>query len=49
MRYANNKANGDNYVVCTKGDSTSLLKIEKPVDDKIPRKVEGLKSFGRYH
>ncbi len=34
LRYANNKANGNNYVLCTKDDSSSLLKIEKPVDDE---------------
>ena len=39
LRYANNKANGNNYVRCTKGDSTSLLKIEKPVDDKMLEKL----------
>ncbi|MEE8423933.1 MAG: hypothetical protein V3S49_05275 [Thermodesulfobacteriota bacterium] len=39
LRYSNNKANGNNYVVCTKGDSTSLLKIEKPVDDEILDKL----------
>ncbi len=39
LRYANNKANGDNYVLCTKDDSSSLLKIEKPVDDKMLEKL----------
>ncbi len=39
LRYANNKANGNNYVLCTKDDSSSLLKIEKPVDDKMLEKL----------
>ena len=34
LRYSKNKTNGNNYVLCTKDNKDSLVKVENPVDDK---------------